>query len=52
MVMLLSLKEASVQLAVSPRSLADRRFQTRIGLAGRKIGRKVTFLVDTQHNPL
>lgn len=44
MVKLLSLEEAAMRLAVSPRSLSDRRFRARIGLAARKVGRKVTFL--------
>ena len=43
-VKLLNLEEASSRLAVSPRSLADRRFRMRIGLAGRKVGRKLNFL--------
>lgn len=44
MVRLFSLEEASMRLAVSPRSLSDKRYRARIGLAGRKIGRKVAFL--------
>jgi len=40
----LSLHEATKALGVSPRSLADRRYRTRIGLPARKVGRRVVFL--------
>lgn len=42
----LSLIDASLTLGVSPRSLADKRYRTRIGLPARKIGRRIVFLED------
>lgn len=31
-------------LGVSPRSVADRRYRERIGLAGRRVGRRLVFV--------
>lgn len=39
----LTLDEAAKLLKVSPRSLADRRYRCRLGLAGRKVGRRLIF---------
>jgi hypothetical protein len=39
----LSLLDAAVALGVAPRSLADKRFRARIGLAGRHVGKKLVF---------
>jgi len=39
-----SLEEAAKLLKVSPRSLADRRYRLRLGLSGRKIGRRLIFV--------
>jgi hypothetical protein len=39
----LSLLDAAVALGVAPRSLADKRYRQRIGLAGRHIGRRLVF---------
>jgi len=40
----LSVSEAAEMLAVSPRSLSDRRFRTRLGLQARRIGGRIVFL--------
>ena len=40
---LLSVGEAAARLGVSPRSLADKRFRLRVGLAAVRIGRRVKF---------
>ncbi|MBI2882645.1 MAG: helix-turn-helix domain-containing protein [Candidatus Methylomirabilis oxyfera] len=40
----LSVGEASEMLAVSPRSLSDRRFRIRLGLQARRIGGRIVFL--------
>ncbi len=40
----LSKIEAADVLGISPRSLADRRYRTRIGLPARRIGRRIVFL--------
>ena len=39
-----SLDDAARILQVSPRSLADKRYRLRLGLAARKVGRRVIFL--------
>lgn len=39
----ISLEQAAERLSVSPRSLADRRYRVRLGLAAVKIGRRITF---------
>lgn len=38
-----SIDEAAELLKISPRSLADRRYRVRLGLPGRKIGRRLIF---------
>ncbi len=38
-----NIDEAATVLRVSPRSLADRRYRLRLGLTGRKIGRRLIF---------
>lgn len=38
-----SLEQAAERLSVSPRSLSDRRYRVRLGLAAVKIGRRLTF---------
>lgn len=40
----LTIDEAAKLLSISPRSLADRRYRLRLGLAARKIGKRVVFL--------
>lgn len=39
----LSVEEAATRLSVSPRSLIDKRYRLRLGLAAIKIGRSVGF---------
>lgn len=39
----ISLEQAAERLSVSPRSLSDRRYRVRLGLAAVRIGRKLTF---------
>lgn len=39
----ISLERAAERLSVSPRSLSDRRYRVRLGLAAVKIGRRITF---------
>lgn len=39
----ISLEQAAERLSVSPRSLSDRRYRTRLGLAAVRIGRRLTF---------
>lgn len=39
----ISLEQAADRLSVSPRSLSDRRYRVRLGLAAVKIGRRLTF---------
>jgi hypothetical protein len=39
-----SLPRAAKLLGVSPRSLADRRYRARLGLAGRRIGGRLVFI--------
>lgn len=38
-----SVEQAAAILQVSPRSLSDKRYRSRLGLAGRKIGRRLIF---------
>jgi hypothetical protein len=40
---LISLEEAAGRLGISPRSLCDKRYRMRIGLAVVRIGRRVGF---------
>ena len=40
---LISLEEAAGRLGISPRSLCDKRYRMRIGLAAVRIGRRVGF---------
>jgi hypothetical protein len=40
---LLTVAQAAARLGVSPRSLADKRWRVRVGLAATKIGRRVGF---------
>lgn len=40
----LSLDEAAHVLKLSPRTLGDRRFRMRVGLAARKVGRRLVFM--------
>ena len=40
---LLTVDEAAARLGVSPRSLADRRWRSRVGLTATKIGRRALF---------
>ena len=42
----LNIDEAARLLSISPRSLADRRYRLRLGLAARKIGRRIIFLEE------
>lgn len=39
----LNVDEAARLLGVSPRSLGDRRYRERIGLAARRVGRRIVF---------
>ncbi|MGB4782177.1 helix-turn-helix domain-containing protein [Candidatus Methylomirabilis sp.] len=39
----ISLEQAAERLSVSPRSLSDRRYRVRLGLAAVRIGRRLTF---------
>lgn len=39
----ITLEDAALRLGLSPRSLADKRFRTRIGLPGIKLGRRLGF---------
>ncbi|MBI2884179.1 MAG: helix-turn-helix domain-containing protein [Candidatus Methylomirabilis oxyfera] len=39
----ISLEQAAERLSVSPRSLSDRRYRIRLGLAAVRIGRRLTF---------
>ena len=39
----ISLEQAAERLSVSPRSLSDRRYRVRLGLAAVRVGRKLTF---------
>ena len=39
----ITLEDAALRLGLSPRSLADKRFQIRIGLPGIKLGRRLGF---------
>lgn len=48
----LNLDEAAALLKVSPRSLSDKRYRTRLGLAGRKVGRRLIFIADDVHHIL
>ncbi len=41
-----TIDEAAAVLRISPRSLSDRRYRLRLGLAGRKIGRRILFTED------
>lgn len=38
-----SVEQAAAILQVSPRSLSDKRYRARLGLAGRKIGKRLIF---------
>ncbi|MDE2058615.1 MAG: hypothetical protein KGL31_06615 [candidate division NC10 bacterium] len=38
-----SIEKTAERLSVSPRSLADRRYRVRLGLAAVRIGRRLTF---------
>lgn len=39
-----TLEQAAEILGVSPRSLADKRFRYRVGLAARHVGKKIVFV--------
>lgn len=39
----LTVEEAAARLSISPRSLIDKRYRLRLGLAAIKIGRRVGF---------
>jgi hypothetical protein len=43
---LLNLEQAAERLAVSPRSLGDRRFRLRVGLHAIRVGRRIGFAED------
>jgi Helix-turn-helix domain len=42
-VKLLSLDQAAAALGIKPRSLQDKRYRSRIGLAGVKVGKRLLF---------
>lgn len=46
MVRAYDIDEAAGILRVSPRSLADRRYRERLGLAARRVGRRLVFLEE------
>ena len=38
-----TIDEAALLLKISPRSLADKRYRSRLGIPGRRVGRRLVF---------